>query len=273
MTEPCPAVVPHLADAAVGRADPVVRRVVDEHVARCPTCADELAELTAAWRDLDRWEAPAPPARAEIELFARVRAELAAPHEPRSVAASLALGLVAASVAAAAIHLRAPVAAGSFSLLVCGGIWTVGFALAFHVVLARRPQRGARAALWASAVLVVLSLACPVGPLADACQGSTVLARLLGRGDGAFFAVGLLYGLVPTVLGLAVTRPHGQRGLVAALPVVLAIAAFELPVFYLQCRPFAAGAFATTLAGALLGAGVASLTDLRWLARPARTIS
>jgi hypothetical protein len=273
MSESCPAVEPLLAEVASGQSDPLSRRVVDEHVGRCHDCARTLEELAASWRALDAWEVPPPPARAEAVVFDRVRADLGARFAPRTVALALVLGLGASFASACLVHLRAPLAGGTLALLFCGGIWTMAYALAFHVVLSRRPGAGARAALWASAALVLLSLACPIAQLTDVCHGSAGITAILGHGPATYFAVGALYGLVPAAVGFLATRRQRRGGILASAPIALAILAVELPLFYLQCRPFAAGAFVSVLVGAASGAVLAGLAHLPFTARTKRATS
>jgi hypothetical protein len=47
-----------LLDVLYGEADPVVARRVDEHLASCGDCRDELASLREVRGDLARWELP-----------------------------------------------------------------------------------------------------------------------------------------------------------------------------------------------------------------------
>jgi hypothetical protein len=122
--------------------------------------------------------------------------------------------------------------------------------------LPRKTAPGPRAALWASAALVALALACPMAELTDFCRGFS----LLGQAAAAYFVVGLLHGLAPALVGFAVTRRQPGRRLARQG----AILALETSLFFLQCRPFTAGTFLTTFLGALAGTGLAGLVDLPW---------
>jgi anti-sigma factor RsiW len=46
-----------------------------QHLAGCPKCTAELAELQATWKMLDEWQAPEPSAFFDAKLFARLRRE------------------------------------------------------------------------------------------------------------------------------------------------------------------------------------------------------
>lgn len=192
MSESCRAVEPLLGELAARGGDPRTEQIAREHVRRCDDCALLLSELSAAWRSLDRWETPAPPAHVETAVFEAVRADLARRSSPRLVFVSLGLGFVASLLSAFLVRLRMPLGGSSLALFFCGGIWTGAYALAFHAVLSRRPAPAARAALWASAALVALSLLCPMGQLVDVCHAEAAITRWLGHDQAGYFLAGLV---------------------------------------------------------------------------------
>jgi hypothetical protein len=48
-----------------------------KHLAECAGCTAELAEMEAAWKMLDEWQAPEPSAFFDAKLYARLRTEQA----------------------------------------------------------------------------------------------------------------------------------------------------------------------------------------------------
>lgn len=273
MSESCRAVEPLLGELASGGGDPLTAQVARNHVRRCGDCALLLSDLSAAWRGLDRWETPTPPARVETAVFEAVRADLTRRSGPRLVFVSLGLGLVASLLSALLVRLRMPLGGSSLALLFCGSIWTGAYALAFHAVLSRRPAPAARAALWASAALVALSLACPMGTLVDVCHAEAGITHWLGHDQGGYFLAGLVYGIVPALVGFLAIRRQGGRRLGRLFAVVAAMLALELPLFYLQCWPFALGASLSALGGAVVGAALAGLANLPLWTRPSGRVT
>src|SRR4051794_22727997 len=101
----CPEGATDLGAYVLGALDPAERRQVDEHVARCPACAAELAEFAALPALLDRVRPEdllAPPATPSPDLFDRVSAAAAADRrrvaEGRPARRGRRLVLVAAAV-------------------------------------------------------------------------------------------------------------------------------------------------------------------------------
>lgn len=257
----CGTIEPALAEVATGRhAGPEDRRRVDEHVAICASCARALEDATSAWRQLDTWHVSDAVATRAV-VVATVRDHLARPPV-RAWAIAGGLGLGVAAVASTVLHVRAGVTASAGSLA-CAAIWAAAFALAFFVVLSRSVVRSVRAALWASAALVGISLVCPAGELMNACDRSEAIATWLGPDRGAFL-VGLGYGIIAAAAGIVATRRWRDRGARSAILTVAAVTAFELPVFFMQCQPFAVGVLAATLTGAALASVVVGLGEQAW---------
>src|ERR1700730_8540000 len=50
---------------------------IRNHLAKCPGCTAELAEMEATWKLLDEWQAPEPSAFFDAKLYARLRTEQA----------------------------------------------------------------------------------------------------------------------------------------------------------------------------------------------------
>lgn len=92
-----------LVEAVYGELDPARRRALDDHLAACPRCADELAALEATAAQV----AAALPPRPRIDAWSRLRPALDARDEkprpallrlPYPAAAALATALVVAGV-------------------------------------------------------------------------------------------------------------------------------------------------------------------------------
>lgn len=255
----CRDIEPLLAELAIGAENADVRRTVETHAATCATCARALVEASEAWHALDAWQVPDPSARAAA--LDQVRADLAPRHSTRVPVVALALGLAASATGFGLLHVRTGLDACASSIA-CAGIWAAAFALAFFAILSRRAQRGARAALWTSTALIGLALICPAGELTEAC----VRAGVVGGDAVSSFAIGLLYGLIAAAVGFSATRGvPGNRSPFT----IAAVAAFELPILYLQCQPFAAGALIAMLTGSVVASAVIGLADHRWVQRQA----
>jgi anti-sigma factor ChrR (cupin superfamily) len=95
----CPDAAADLGAYALGALEPGERRRVEEHLARCPSCAAEMAEFAALPSLLDRVD-PADLTPAAVtpspELFARMTAAAAPPSRVRNRA----IALVAAALLA-----------------------------------------------------------------------------------------------------------------------------------------------------------------------------
>jgi anti-sigma factor RsiW len=98
-----------LALAADGRLDAAAERRLDAHLARCPRCRAELAEIEVAARALRRDAAASPPAALRARLLADARRELPgrgarpfspAPGRTRRLAFAAGFGLAVAVAAA-----------------------------------------------------------------------------------------------------------------------------------------------------------------------------
>jgi len=68
----CDEVRENLAAHLDGEIEGASRRAVDEHLAACPACAEELRASEATWRLLDLIEAPPAPAGFDARLRARI---------------------------------------------------------------------------------------------------------------------------------------------------------------------------------------------------------
>lgn len=254
----CRDIEPLLAELAVGAGSADMRRTVEAHTATCAACAAALVDASQAWSELDAWQVPQPARAAVLE---QVRADLAPRRSTHVLMMAVALGLGTSATGFGLLHVRVGLEACASSIA-CAGIWAAAFVLAFFTILSRRTQRAAHAAVWSSAALVALALICPAGELTGAC----VRAGVLGGEGVSSFTIGMLYGLIAAAVGLAATRRvRGNRSLFT----VAAVAAFELPVLYLQCQPFATGALIAMLAGAVLASAIIGLADRGWARRTA----
>ena len=85
----------------LGALDPAERRSAEEHLARCPACAAELAEFRGLTAQLDRLpadEVGADPVTASPELFARVASAARRPRRRWSAVAAAAAAAVVAGL-------------------------------------------------------------------------------------------------------------------------------------------------------------------------------
>jgi hypothetical protein len=91
------------------------------HLAKCAGCTAELAEMEAAWKLLDEWQAPEPSAFFDAKLYARLRTEQAkAPASLLERAKAWWLystNLQMRPVAAGALAMVLAVGGGTFALL------------------------------------------------------------------------------------------------------------------------------------------------------------
>jgi hypothetical protein len=92
-----------IAAALAGEVSAAERRELDEHLARCPRCAREAADLAALWRGLERLPAdqPSPFLAARFERMLRREIELDAQGSQRAGAAAGGRRFGAATLAAA----------------------------------------------------------------------------------------------------------------------------------------------------------------------------
>jgi anti-sigma factor RsiW len=105
-----------------------------DHVAACPACRQELAELRATMNALDAWQAPEPTPYFDAKLFARLRDEQQAP--PAGFFERLRARLLYSSN----LHMR-PVAAGALAVILIAGGSFAGFRL--HQPPPQQPQESA----------------------------------------------------------------------------------------------------------------------------------
>jgi hypothetical protein len=71
----CPEIKNHLAEV-VYESRPLPEEI-RKHLAECAGCTAELAEMEAAWKLLDEWQAPEPSAFFDAKLYAKLRTEQA----------------------------------------------------------------------------------------------------------------------------------------------------------------------------------------------------
>jgi anti-sigma factor RsiW len=115
----CPEIKNNLAEV-VYESRPLPEEM-RKHLAECAGCTAELAEMEAAWKLLDEWQAPEPSAFFDAKLYAKLRTEQAkAPASLLERAKAWWLystNLQMRPVAAGALAMMLAVGGGTFALL------------------------------------------------------------------------------------------------------------------------------------------------------------
>ena len=117
----CPEIKNNLAEV-VYESRPLPEEI-RKHLAECAGCTAELAEMEAAWKLLDEWQAPEPSAFFDAKLYAKLRTE------PAKARASLWERAKAWWLYSTNLQMR-PVTAGALAMVLAVGGGT--FALLDH---------------------------------------------------------------------------------------------------------------------------------------------
>jgi hypothetical protein len=125
-------------------------------------------------------------------------------------------------------------------------------------------QRAALVGVVGFLVSLGLSLVVPYDAMVELCRE---LASALVPTPGAYLVAGLLYGLVPMALGVALLRHHGAAGSVlGALEATVVFLALLLPYVVALCGAFPLALLIGFLGGITVGAVAGSVAGV-WVSR------
>ncbi|MDP3939137.1 MAG: hypothetical protein Q8R92_13515 [Deltaproteobacteria bacterium] len=247
-------------------------RKLRRHLAVCEDCTRRLADLSAAWNLLGRWEDEMPPA----SLDGRVRGQVAdamrvdASAEPsggirmgREVFLPVSLGVLFAliSVAGALWNLE-KVAHPVFSVIVTVALWSGLYVAAFLAVFRRLRIGGvdvgrlAAVALAGNAGALLFFTLCPISSEKDVCHTIPFLEPLFAVGGGtlAYFILGAMSAILPmylltAIVGKRIETAPGR----AALLMGAIVAVLITPALVLQKAPLTIEGALLVLASTVLG--------------------
>jgi hypothetical protein len=208
----CSEIRTELLDLLQGRLSRRDRALVEAHLGRCPSCADELRALEGVWNALSGPPGARPPRAARLAVLAYAREALGGRESAfaalwqavRGFAVPAALGAAAAGVLVLALHVRGAMAS-------LGHLTVVGVSLTLAGVLAviaggllrsSAPRTARTVLLGAVGALggyVVLSLISPIPDSVRLCQVTFFGGSSMSMGELClvYLAVAVLYAGVP----------------------------------------------------------------------------
>lgn len=258
-----------MLDDSCGSLSESSRRALVGHVATCPACAVESADIRRGWSALDML----PDERSPAQLRATVLGAVESRRRTDAVPATSRLvpvlgGLVAAVATVTLLVGQDPDCRSPVSIACCGALWVVAYAVAF-ALLGRKSSGDATRALVGRGLLaaaggLLLVRMCPgeSGELIP-LPFLTTLAEQASSSLWSGFTYGALLGAMPLVLTLIVVRlrrPTVGAGVRSAGIQFLALA----PALYLASSYLALVGLLAVLTGAAVGALTPALFEA-WL--------
>ncbi len=248
-----------------------------DHVSMCRECREAWDDLAFAAGAL----AALPHERAPVQSVKTVRrqvlSELQAEAQRRHVQLGLAVsfGLLSAAVSLAVLGFRIDLAGRPVWAIAAGGLaWAAMFVLAFWMLL--KPRSGSEDVrglvlngLGAMAFFLVADQFLPLTKVVQFCYASSWAREHLGLlgVQGAFFAVGTIYALVPLFLLSIATGKRYRSGPLKGGIIAGGMFFFLLaPAIFIQCSAFTAGALLGWLGGAVIGSTVGGVAGY-WIYR------
>ncbi len=247
-------------------------RRLHRHLSVCEDCSLQLADLTAAWDLLGRWEDEMPLA----SLDGRVRGQVAdamrvdASAEPsggirmgREVFLPVALGVLFALISAAgALWNIEKISHPVFSVAVTVALWS-GLYVAVFLAVFRRLRVGgvdvgrlAAVALAGNAGALLFFTLCPISSEKDVCHMIPFLEPLFAVGGGtpAYFILGVMSAIVPIYLLTAIAgkRIEARPGRAASFMGAI-VALLITPALVLQKAPLTIEVALLVLMSTMLG--------------------
>lgn len=250
-----------------------------DHVSACSECREAWDDLVFAAGALAMLPQERAPMRAVETVRRQVLDELQAEGKRRHVQLGLAVGfgLLSAVVSLAVLGFRIDLAGRPAWAIAGGGVaWAAMFVLAFWMLL--RPRSGSGDlrglvlnGLGAMAFFLIADQFLPLMQVVQFCYASSWAREhvgLLGV-QGAFFAVGTVYALVPLFLLSVATGKRYRSGLLKGGIMAGGMFFFLLaPAIFIQCSAFTAGALLGWLSGAVVGSTVGGVAGY-WVYRHA----
>jgi predicted anti-sigma-YlaC factor YlaD len=243
-------------------------RALKRHLAGCEGCADQYAQVTAAWGFMGRWEDEVPP----VSLEGRVRGRIAEAmrvdasaemsggiQTGREVILPVALGVLFALISVTGTLWNMDTGQRALSeLVVSVAVWS-GLYVGVFIAIFRRVRFGGvdvgRLLAGNAGALLFFSY-CPISSEEEVCHMLPFLRPLfeLAGGTPAYFILGVMSAILPMYLLTAIVgkRIEAVPGK-AAIIIAVMVAVLIMPALVLQKAPLTFDMIALALGSTALG--------------------